>query len=58
MYAELLDNLIILNYKSGGCLKYTYEKNEKGVKEGLATINLDSESIKKILSEICCYIIQ
>ena len=58
MYAELLDNLIILNYKSGGCLKYTYEKNEKGVKEGLATINLDSKSIKEILSEICCYIIQ
>jgi CRISPR-associated protein Cst2 len=55
---KLLNKLFILDYKGGGCLKYIYERSERGVEEKQGTIYLDSKSMNDIISEICNYIIQ
>jgi CRISPR-associated protein Cst2 len=58
MHNQLLDKLFILNYRDGSCLKYTYNKSEKGVEEEKEELSLDSKVMGNIISEICNYIVQ
>jgi CRISPR-associated protein Cst2 len=52
---QLLDNLFILDYRSGRCLQYAYRM---GGKEEQASVSLDSKSMGDIISKICGYIVQ
>jgi CRISPR-associated protein Cst2 len=56
---QLLDKLFIIDYKGGRCQAYTYvRKSEKDIEIKKEDLTLDSEIMKKIISEICNFIIQ
>jgi len=61
IYGQLLEELFILDYKSGKYTKFTYAKKEKGVEEKQEKQEevkpLNSKSVSEIISRVCDYLI-
>lgn len=57
IYGQLLEELFILDYKSGKYTRYTYVKKEEGVEEKQEAKPLDSKSVSEIISGVCKYLI-
>jgi CRISPR-associated protein Cst2 len=57
IYGQLLEELFILDYKSGNYTSYTYAKKEEGIEEKQEEAKLDSKSVSEIISRVCNYLI-
>jgi CRISPR-associated protein Cst2 len=57
IYGQLLEELFILDYKSGKYTRYTYAKKGEGIEEKQEEAKLDSKSVSEIISRVCNYLI-
>lgn len=57
IYSQLLEELFILDYKSGKYTRYTYAKKGEGIEEKQEEAKLDSKSVNEIISRVCNYLI-
>jgi CRISPR-associated protein Cst2 len=58
IHGRLLEELFILDYKSGKYTKFTYAKKGEGIEEKQEEVKpLDSKSVSEIISRVCNYLI-
>jgi CRISPR-associated protein Cst2 len=57
IHGRLLEELFILDYKSGKYTKFTYAKKGEDIEEKQEEVKLDSKSVSEIISRVCNYLI-